>query len=380
MLGALLAAASLAVGSGSTCERPLPGGPQGLPPLVFRTTCGAFALDSRGSIGRAAVGREWPRWAPPGSARIAHGTYMGRRGQFLTVYRDGRRLWRSSRPYRFTESIAAGRRFVAFSVYRGALYVATLRAGDRERPVLAGEQPVGFTHEGLLLTSRWRGRGSDLRLRRLDGSLVAVIARSAPGHTFEQRSRLLLYVSRDHRLVKFDGRHRTTLGDLPTSGVYQWPAILEGRLVAVFSRGQLDVFRLSGSRFASARWHEPKGSAYGTSIDGSAIANKAGDAVGIILKTRGKHLGYRKHIAVAFLRAGAKRPTVVHRDTMPLSCGGTGYLSWHGHWLLFTGYDQQVVAIDTVTGRKADLTQLVRRLPGRRGGPVLLAFWVDWRR
>ena len=378
MVAALVAALSM-LGGADPCAAPVPVGPRGLPAgLAIHTTCGGYVLRPDGRVDRARFPSDWPSWAPPGSARIARGTYMTRRGGYITVLREGRTFWRSSRPYKYTEAIVGGRRAIAFTVYNGPGYIA--RYGRRERAVLRGEQPIGFTRAGLLITGVWeRGAsGHTLRLRRLDGSLVSLVARAVRGYTFDQNSRILFYVSRARALARYDGERNVVLAPLKWRSSSMWPSLLEGRLLAVSSDGRLDVFRRDGSWFASANWRSRAGKTGLTSLDAAAVGSPQGDAVGLILRRRPSLRATRERALVAYLRAGMRTPIVVHERRIPLSCGGVGGLAWRGDWLLFTAYNQRVVAIDTANRRTIDLTTLMRRLPGREAGTTKVAFWTRW--
>ncbi len=372
-------AATLVAGGDQTsaCDRFPTSGPPGLPATVaLHTTCGGFLVKPDGRVERGRMPTDWPSWAPHVSGRLAAGTYVWRRGNFITAFRRGRIVWRSSRPYPLTESIVAGRNAIAFSVYEGPTYVARLRLGERERPILRGELPVGFTRQGHIFTGYSRGAGTRLALRRLDGSLVRFVATNVRGYAFEQRSRLLFYISTDHQLVRFDGRDSRPLYGLTRDSRWQWPQILDGGLVAVMSDRRLDLVRRDGELFASTTWPRPRPSGYGLMLD-TVVAAPSGRAVGVILRARTSER--RERVLVGVLRRGARQPSIVYSRRMRVSCGSAGWLSWRGHWLLFPSYDQRVVAVNTLSRRRIELSSLVRALPGRGQPGFKLAFRASWR-
>jgi hypothetical protein len=378
MLGVLVLAASLLTGSNpaAKCDRHPAQGPRGLPAAVaIHTTCGAFIAKPDGTVGRGRMPTDWPRWAPPASGRIAAGTYTTRADNFISVYRGGRLIWRSSRPYPRTDMLVAGRRALAFSVYEGPTYVADLRRGARERAIFHGEQPLGFTREGLLLTGHAGGGGSQVNVRRLDGSLAHVVAQGVRGYAFDQQSRIVFYISAHNRLMRFDGSSRKVLHALAGGSRWEWPQLLEGGLIAVLSDRRLEVVRRSGEPFGTVTWAGPKRNGFGTTLDG-VYAAKAGNAVGLILRVRGSE--QRERVLVGVLYPGSRQPVIVYQRRMQVGCGSAGFLAWRGHWLLFPSYDQQLTAIDTRSRRMVELTSVARTLPGRGGPGFKVAFRASW--
>jgi hypothetical protein len=79
------------------------------------------------------------------------------------------------------------------------------------------------------------------------------------------------------------------------------------------------------------------------------------------------YTGYIEHgdEVVYVLARGRARPVLRQRLLFTL-CGRGVQLSWHGAWLLYGAGEGHAVAIDTMSGRRIDLTATVRRLPGTR--------------
>jgi hypothetical protein len=345
-----------------SCTGSLPHGPHGLPwRVVIRTSCGAFVVHADGRVEHRAV-RPWaPSWAPAGAARVLPGTYMSRRHDYITLFRAGRVLWRSSRPYRYTSSIAVGPHAVAWSMTTregliGSLYLA--RIGSAERRMGAQEDPLGFTRAGTLVTERPRRSRLMLFVRRANGA-SHVLALGVRAATADDQARSIVFVTRDGRLVSFDGRRARLLGRT-SFDPGQWLQPIGGGLIGVFGSAGIRVFRASGGLFASARLG-------GGRIDGTGLVGSPdGRAVAYFTEWRRSVKVYRGIATVAVLRPGVRRGSVLYRQPVRIGCGSGGGMAWHGRWLLSTiSEPQRIVAIDTASHRVVDLTHLAHRLPGR---------------
>jgi hypothetical protein len=322
---------------------------------VIRTSCGTFVVHADGEVEHRPV-RLWaPSWAPANAARVLPGTYMSRRHDYITLFRAGRVLWRSSRPYRYTSSIAVGRHVVAWSMTTragliGSLYLA--RIGGAERRIGAREDPLVFTRSGTLVTERPRGSRMTLFLRR--NGLRHVLARRVRAVTADENGRSILFVTHDERLLSFRiiGRTRFSPG--------QWLQPIGGGLIGVFGSGDIRVFRARGGLFASAPLRS--GTIHGTGLVGSPD----GRTVAYFTEWRRSVNVYRGVATVAVLHAGARRSAVFYRRPVRIGCGSGGGIAWHGRWLLVdTSEPARIVAVDTVGHRVVDLTRTARQLPGR---------------
>jgi hypothetical protein len=326
---------------------------------VIRTSCGAFVVHADGKVEHRPV-RPWaPSWAPVNAARVLPGTYMSRRHDYITLFRAGRVLWRSSRPYRYTSSIAVGRGAVAWSMTTrrgliGSLYLAPI--GSPERRIGAREDPLGFTRSGSLVTERPRASQMTLFVRR-DGSRHA-LARRVRAATAAEDGQSILFVTRDRRLLSFDGRRARLLGRT-TFGPGQWLQPIGGGLIGVFGSGGIRVFHVGGGLFASARLR-------GTTDGMGLVGSPDGRAAAYLAEWRRSVNVYRGVATVALLRAGARRGKILYRQRVRFGCGSGGGISWHGQWLLYESSEpQRIVAIFAVGHRVVDLTHLAHELPGR---------------
>lgn len=388
VIGALIAAVSLVSlgNSASTiCEKFPANGPRSLPAAVaIHTTCGGFFLRPGGRVGRAPMPEDWASWAPTGSWRAAPDTYVSARFGDIRVVRDARTIWRSSRRYKFTSSIVIGRGAVAFSLFEhgrvGPLYVA--RLGGRERLVLRGEDPLAFLPSGLLLTQRWSQGKVVVRLRRLDGRLVRVVAPRARMATFDNESKTIFYVTRNRMLARFDGKQRVGLARVPRGWRWPWLRILDSGGVAVIGDRGLAIVRPRGGILASAGIKPPTRHRGGDVMNGDPILSTTRAVA--FTSTRHRH-GFTSggQALVSVLRPGDRRATVVFRHRVQnFGCGWSTSLAWKGDWLLYReSATQRVVAIDTARGRTVNLTPFVRSLPGRTQPPNRwkVAFWARWR-
>jgi hypothetical protein len=342
---------------------------------VIRTSCGAFVVHADGEVEHRPV-RSWaPAWAPANAARVLPDTYLSRRHDYITLFRSGRMIWRSSRPYRYTSSIAVGEDAVAWSTTTqeglvGTLYAA--RIGSGERRVGAGEDPLVFTRSGALVTERPGRPGMTLFVRREHAARRVLAVRVLVAAADDSATRVL-FVTRDKRLVSFDGRRSLVLGRT-SFGPGQWLQPIGDGLVGVFGSGGIRVFRSTGGLFAAAPLRPATRTRSGSSIDGTALVGRPdGSAAAYFTEWRPSVNVFRGLATVALLRAGDRRGTVLYRRPVRLGCGSGGGIAWHGRWLLATFSDPpRAVAIDTATRHVVDLTPVARRLPG---GSTFLADW-----
>src|SRR5438105_4566140 len=324
LLAAGLTAIGPAAAPGHTggCGSRLPTAPRGVPwQIVIRTSCGAFVVRSSGKVEHRAV-RPWaPSWVPVNASRPLPGTYMTRRHNYITLFRAGRVLWRSARPYPYTSSIAVGLHAVAWSTTRrdgttGLLYLA--RIGGAERRIGVGEDPLGFTRSGTLVTERWRGGSATLFLRHRDGAFATVLARGVRAAAFDPDSWRILFVAPGRRLLSFDGPQSRLLGRTAFSAG-DWLQPIGGGLVGVFGSDGVRIFRAVGGFFASAPLRPPTRRRGRSAADGPGlVGSPRGDAAAFATAWRPSVEVYRGVGTVWLLRPGDRHATALYRNRVRL--------------------------------------------------------------
>lgn len=82
---------------------------------------------------------------------------------------------------------------------------------------------------------------------------------------------------------------------------------------------------------------------------------------------------------VYVLRNGS-RPVAALRTRLRYAlCERAASLDWHGSWLLYSTTEGHAVAVDTLTGRRVDLTRTLLRLPGvDRDWAGKVDAWARW--
>jgi hypothetical protein len=343
--------------------------PSGLPvTLSIQTRCADFHLRRDGSVRASGLGLLHDR-PPKGTIEFGDGHRWHVRAGRLELSRGAERIWRSTaryaRPF-MLEGAAVGDRAVAFA-YRSRLFVAT--GGDRavERPVARNERPLGWTRDGLLVTSRVREEGGDVRVREGNGSLVAVVEARPHSLRFDRATQTVLMVNRYGRVARFDGRSANELVALHRLGMPVTSSIepLAGGLIGVVAARRVAILRADGSLFASARF--PPGRRWSAAGNSGLVADPEGRAVALTL-TEG-NTGYASDGAewLLVLREGDRVARVLHREVLTFAvCERWTTLAWHDRWLLYSSTEGRTLALDTARRRLVDLTPFVARLPGAR--------------
>jgi hypothetical protein len=341
-------------------------GPRDLPAtLSLETRCADFHLQPNGSLRPQGHGILYDE-APRGSIGFADGSWWASVEGRLTAHRGPLRLWRSTRRYPRlfdVQAAAVGPRSIAFA-YRSQLFVASRGSGLVERLVARGERPLGWSHDGLLFTSRGLG---DVRLRTANGILVAVAEPRARAVRFDAATGSVLMIGRYARLMRFDGRVATSLVSLRSLGmpVTSWVEPLAGGLIGITAPRRVAIVRSDGSLFASARF--PAGRRWHAVGNSGLVADPKGRAVALTM-TEG-NTGYASQGAewLLVLREGDRVARAVHRERLRFAvCERWTTLAWHKSWLLYASTEGRTLAVDTSRRRVVDLTRLVARLPGAR--------------
>ena len=356
---ALTAAAATAGASraaAQTCAGALPGAPAGLPSsIVLQTECGAYSVDGDGNVSTTA--RKQAPWWSPSPFRLA----LQRR--HVVLIEQGRVRWRSHRVFDLAledlASIAVSDRDLAFSFMHGKLWVS--RLDGREHAVAAGEHALAWTKNDDLLTVRRHHGRFDLRVRRENGSRPRLLVRAPLRFVVDEEMGSLLYVTPARVLVRTDGRSSSMLADLSRLGfgrTFELQPLPRG-LLAIFTPRRVAVVRSDGSLYATADYPAAPGLRYGYPTFGVG-AN--GVAVAVDLWSESLH--EREDVFV--LRAGDSEATRVLSEAAEFAggCGWYARLEWKGDWLLYTDALTNVVALDSVTGRRVDLTATALHLPG----------------
>ena len=344
-------------------------GPSGLPAtLSLETRCADFYLHPNGSVrpnGHGILYDEPPR----GSIGFADGSWWQLRGGRLEANRGPERLWRSKRRYpRLFDlrSAAADRGAVAFT-YGSRLLVAAGGPRPVERPVARGERPLGWSRGGLLFTSRGPAEGGDVRLRARDGSLLGVLQQRPRAFRFDRVTQTVLAVTRDGRLERLDGRHRTVLAALRALGMptTAWLEPLAGGLIGITATARVAILREDGSLFASASF--PPGRRWSAAGNSGLVVDPDGRTVALTL-TEG-NTGYASDGAewLLVLREGDRIARALHRESLTFAlCERWATLAWRDGWLLYSTTEGRTLALDTTRHHVVDLSRLVARLPGAR--------------
>ena len=324
----------------------------------MQTACGAYAVDAAGRL--SPTDRPRAPWASsPSRFRIDI------RRDHVVLFVGGKLRWRSRHTFykevADLDSVALGRRALAFSFNNGKLWVAPL--GGAERAVAWNELAMVWTKHEELLAGRVHRDRWDLLVRRADGSDPRPIATKRTIVYPDEASGTVLYVSRAGNLVRTDGRRRAVLASLPALGLPRNPQLQldPSGLIIVASRQRLVVLRHDGSVFATTRYPDVEGILYG--FPDVAVA-PGRVAFAIQLWDEGG-TGVLKQESVFVLREGATTATrVLDEPTDYFGCGWTSSLAWHGSWLLYWDVLTRVVALDADGLGRVDLSATAQALPG----------------
>jgi hypothetical protein len=373
-LAVALAPVSAAGASAPRCAaRPIREANVAVPaPIRITTRCAAYVVRPNGGVEIAApprspgAGISWMEVAGDGAPVV-------QRGSRIAVVRDGREAWRSHGRFRAAGVFALlGSRAVVFGYddysrgrSRTNLFVAPL--GGRERRIAADEYPLGWTRAGKLLT--WRSRGQfRINLRAADGTLLRRVGGRLRAFRFDQDRGTLLAITRSRALVQYDDRWRR-LADLRRLGFEGRASLapLRGGLIGIVSERRVAVLRGDGSLFARASFpHAGRG--VSVAGDSGLVAEEDGSGVAFAVTRRHDGNGRVGRETVYVLRAGARRPTIVHTSRMRYAtCERSVVLAWRGRWLLYSTTEGRTLALDTRRPRRlVELTGLVRRVARRQ--------------
>lgn len=284
-------------------------------------------------------------------------------GGQVGVVGHGRVIWRSGGRFRaigvFALAVPGAVAFTYESFTkrgeRSSLYVA--RLGGSERRVAMGEQLLGWTASGELLTVRFE-RGVYLRdssgrlLRRVSGRLRQV--------EFDQATRSLLAISRHGVLERYRNGYWSAIAKLPTFGLDRHTTFeqLTGDLIGLLDDHRVAVLRADGSLFASARFRS--GNVAGES---GLIANRAGTAVAFVV-SHGSAAQPHGSESVVMLQAHDRRARTLYSGSVPGKlCVRWATLAWHGEWLLYSVTSGKTLALNSRSrGHPLDLTAIVYAL------------------
>ena len=253
MVAAFAGSPSALAGSAHPCRNQLPRGPAVPATMVLWTSCGAFQLETSGSVAR--LPRHW---------LAAHGGGTGRRwgahinlrrnraGRFILLER-GSVVWRSAGLYpNDGGSVDFGPRSFAFASYRRGVFVTDLRHGERLVARGRGLYPYSYNDAGQLLVAGQRSVGLIAR----NGTLLRRFSfRARNGYTFDENTNTFYFVTQRGILAAARGAHVR---------LFRSVSRLDGTLsvarpgLLVFSGGHsITVTRRDGSLVARTSWTSP---------------------------------------------------------------------------------------------------------------------------
>ena len=362
LIGALLASTATPA---RPCEAALPQGPAVPAPIVFRTSCGGFRLNTSGRVSRLP-----PRWF------AAHSSGTGRRfGANLQIRRNragriflmrqGRLVWRSHDLYPGTGGdVAFGPNAFAFASYYRGIFITDLNSPERLVYRGQGHYPYDFFRSGRLIVTGGRA----ITVLSPEGG----VARRYPygrrgGFSFDGDTNTLLYVTPRNRLATVTETHLRVGRRLRFAGMVSYT---EPQRLVFYGRRSLALTDRTGRLIAHAQWQR-----------GGLDILDSGAAV----SSDGRHLAFRLSNARAgapsgnavlfLLAAGERRARAVYRHRLgPIGCGTGANIRWHGQHLLYSSADGQVAIID-IAGHRHDLAQFAAALPRRGGNQPLLVAW-----
>jgi hypothetical protein len=366
---ALLSALFLAAtGSpAAACSAPLPHGPAVPAPVVFKTDCGGFRLDRQGVVSR--LPRGWLATHSGGTHNRdgAHLQVRRNRAGALSLLRRDRLVWRARDLYPNTAGdIAFGPGAFAFSSdYRG-VFLTDLKGPERLVVPGRGLFPHAFFPSGRLIVTG----GPSIAVLSPRGRVEHRYSydRSA-GYAFDGDTNTLFFVTpRRHLATLHEARLRVGRR-LDFDGMI---TISEPGVLLFFGARSLTLAARDGRVIARAAW--PR-----TRIDLlDSGASVSPDARHVAFRLSDARPGARKGNAVLFvLSAGHMHAQPVFRHRLgPVGCGIGASMGWHGRYLLYRSGEGKVAIVDADSGRRRELSRLVRALPRLETAQQPLVAWA----
>jgi hypothetical protein len=361
----VLAAASAPA---APCRAPLPHGPAVPAPIIFKTDCGGFWLDTDGDVAR--LPRGWFAARSRGSGRRYGADLQLRRNRAGRIFllRQGRLLWRSSGLYPNTAGdVTFGAHAFAFAAYRRGVFVTDLRGP--ERLVLPGRAryPYQFFASGRLIVTGGRA----IAVLTPDGRVDRRYPYSrSGGFAFDGATNTLFFVTPRQRLATLRESRLQVGRHLASDGMVSF---VKPRLLLFYGGRSLMLTSQDGRLLARAGWRrgalDVLDSGASVSPDGHYLAFRLSDA----------RAGASKGNAILFLLARGQmgaRPIYRHR-LGPVGCGVGASMYWHERYLLYGSSNGQLAVIDGTSGRRQDLRQLERALPRRTRMEQPTANWLS---
>jgi hypothetical protein len=360
MLG-FLSALSVLLGGAQPCQAALPHGPAVPAPIVARTDCGWFRLDTDGEVTR--LPRNWlATHTRPSEPHYTIG--RTRPGRYLILW-DGNVVWRSRGLYRNDAgNWAFGEHSFAFVSWgRRAVFHTDLEGP--ERVVLRGRNwnPIGFSRTGQLLV---QGRRT-ITVVAADGTVLRTVRyRRSSSYFFDEATKVLYFVTPDGMLSTAEGSRVRGTGRTRERG---WISLLGQHLITLTSQSRLAILRRSdASLVVSASVRGAKQELDGTvavSNDGRLFAFSARRSPG--------------SASVYLLRAGQHRARRVFSHRYRLAgCGADNVgLEAHQSSFLYFSDDGSGVpesAVIAADGLITKLTPTLRALP-RKVSTEMGAYW-----
>ena len=363
------------------CKAPLPHGPAVPAAIVVQTSCGWFDLKPSGRVTRlprspAGFGRGGI--AEDGSRHYGADLFIRRThpGRFI-VWRLRRTpagrltrtvIWRSSRDYYNTGGDNAfGPHLFAFDDYYHGIFLTDLRRPERMVMRGRGLTPIGFTPGGDLLISM---RGYSIAVVAPTGRLLRRFSYSGRNSfTWDEHTDTLYFVRPDGMLAAAHGAEVRLIRRLAGIGGGIW--FTPPGLLVFNGRRSVAITNLNGKLIARDRWPRSPmdnfDSGLSVSPDGRTFAFRLSSA----------HPGARHGEAVVYvLHVGQSRARAIYRHRLgPSGCAVGASMEWHGRYLLYSSADGQRAVLDTKTGRRIRLMQLLNRIPQRGRSQVYDVFW-----
>lgn len=361
MLG-FVSALSLLIGGAQPCQAPPPHGPAVPAPIVLKTDCGWFRLDTDGEVTQ--LPRNWlATHTRPSQPHYTIG--RTRPGRYLVAW-EGKVVWRSRGLYpNEAGNSAFGRHAFAFDSWgRRAVFLTDLRGP--ERLVLRGRNryPLGFSRTGQLLVSGRRA----ITIVAADGTVLRTIRyRRSSSYIFDEATKTLFFVTPESILSAAEGSRVRRIGRVRERG---WIGLLGQRLITFTTQRRLAILRRSdASLVASASWRGAKrrldvGPA--VSDDGRLFAFRV---------SSGQEPGIA---SVYVLGAGEHRAKTVYRHRFrQVGCGFSVTLDWQSSYLLYRSDSGAYAeaAVLTPAGSATRLDPLLRALPRISSAVRGNAYW-----
>jgi hypothetical protein len=360
MLG-FISALSLLIGGAQPCQAALPHGPAVPAPIVAKTDCGWFRLDTDGEVTR--LPRNW--LATHTRPSQPHYTIGRTRPGRYRVLRDGKVVWRSHGLYpNEAGNWAFGEHSFAFVSWGRRAVLLT----DLERPervVLPGRNwnPIGFSRTGQLLVSGAR----TITVVAADGTVLRTLRyRTSSSYFFDEATKTLYFVTPDGMLSAAEGSRVRGIGMTRERG---WISLLGQHLITLTTQRRLAILRRSdASVVASVSLPGAKQELDGiaaVSNDGRLFAFSAGRSP--------------SGASVYLLRAGEHRARRVLSHRFRLAgCGGdnVGLDANRSSFLYFSddGSGVPETAVIAADGSITRLTPTLRALP-TKASTEMSAYW-----